>query len=107
MLPSEPIEHGARRLGAAGVHVGESPLHRLDRFDPFEEMLVGFRILHHHFCASVNGEDQRIPGGLIWRRGWDSKHCPLLKTKNLQDFHFLTIRQIRKADIGRQLQSVA
>ena len=29
------------------------------------------------------------------RRGWDSNHCRLLKTKNLTEFSFLTIRQIR------------
>ena len=22
----------------------------------------------------------------VWRRGWDSHHCRLLKTKNLRDF---------------------
>jgi hypothetical protein len=30
-----------------------------------------------------------------WRRGWDSHHCRLLKTKNLRDSRFLTIRWIR------------
>jgi hypothetical protein len=30
-----------------------------------------------------------------WRRGWDSHHCCVLETKNLQDFAFLAIRQIR------------
>jgi hypothetical protein len=30
-----------------------------------------------------------------WRRGWNSHHCCLLKTKNLADFRFVTIRQIR------------
>jgi hypothetical protein len=30
-----------------------------------------------------------------WRRGWDSHHCRVLKTKNLQGFTFLTIRRIR------------
>src|SRR5688572_18979643 len=32
---------------------------------------------------------------LLWRRGWDSNHCWLLKTKNLTEFCFRTIRQIR------------
>jgi hypothetical protein len=32
---------------------------------------------------------------VIWRRGWDSNQCWILKTKNLTDFGFLTIRRIR------------
>ena len=32
---------------------------------------------------------------LEWRRGWDSHHCRLLKTKNLRDSDFLTILKIR------------
>ena len=31
----------------------------------------------------------------MWRRGWDSHHCCVLRTKNLTYFSFLTIRQIR------------
>jgi hypothetical protein len=30
-----------------------------------------------------------------WRRGWDSHYCRVLKTKNLREFRFRTIRQIR------------
>ena len=37
MLPPQPVEHGPRRLGPAGVHVGESTVQRLDRFNPIEE----------------------------------------------------------------------
>ena len=29
---------------------------------------------------------------LFWRRGWDSACCWVLKTKNLREFTFLTIR---------------
>ena len=35
-----------------------------------------------------------------WRRGWDSNHCWLLKTKNLTDSLFLTIRQISTNDLS-------
>ena len=31
----------------------------------------------------------------VWRRGWDSHHRRLLKTKNLTDSDFLTILKIR------------
>ena len=30
-----------------------------------------------------------------WRRGWDSHHPTLLKTKDLADFRFLQIREKR------------
>ena len=41
----------------------------------------------------------------IWRRGWDSHQCWELKTKNLQEFSFLTIRQIRtKALAGTRIE---
>ena len=43
-----------------------------------------------------------------WRRGWDSDHCWLLKTKNLTEFRFFTIRQIRtKALVETRLEHVA
>ena len=40
-----------------------------------------------------------------WRRGWDSHHCRLLKTKKLPDFSFRTIRQIRtKAGVEPRIE---
>ena len=45
---------------------------------------------------------------VMLRRGWDSKHCPLLKTKNLTDYRFLTIRQIRtKAWVETRIEHAA
>jgi hypothetical protein len=37
----------------------------------------------------------RANGTGNWRRGWDSHHCRVLKTKDLREFRFRTIRQIR------------
>jgi len=48
-------------------------------------------------CARNAAQDLRVE----WRakrdatRGWDSHHCRVLKTKNLQGFTFRTIRRIR------------
>ena len=50
-----------------------------------------WRGLQPHVC----NRRRRRAGGVGFRRGWDSHHCWVLKTKNLQDCGFLTIRQIR------------
>jgi hypothetical protein len=43
-----------------------------------------------------------------WRRGWDSHHCCVLKTKNLRDFRFLTTRQIRsKTAVETRIEHVS
>jgi hypothetical protein len=43
----------------------------------------------------------------LWRRGWDSDHCWLLKTKNLTELGFRTIREIRtKALIETRIEHV-
>src|SRR5262245_15885071 len=40
-----------------------------------------------------------------WRRGWDSHHCWLLKTKNLSHVRFRQIRQIRsKAKVETRIE---
>ena len=42
-----------------------------------------------------------------WRRGWDSHHCRLLKTKNLRALGFLRIRQIRtKTEVETRIEHV-
>jgi hypothetical protein len=55
MLTSEPIERDTRQRRATCAHVCESAVQRFDRFDPLEELLVGFGILHHHRCAPGDG----------------------------------------------------
>ena len=64
MLPAQPIEHIARRLGPAGLHVSESTLQRLHRLDPIEQVLVGFRILNDDLRAPVDRQDERMSGAL-------------------------------------------
>lgn len=43
--------------------------------------------------------------GSVWRRGWDSDYCRLLKTSNLREFPFRTIREIRtKARVETRIE---
>jgi len=62
MLAAQPIEHLARRLGAAGLGVREALLNALDRFDSIEERLVSCRILDDQLSLAVDRQDQRVPG---------------------------------------------
>lgn len=40
-----------------------------------------------------------------WRRGWDSHHCRVMQTKNLEDFAFLTVQWIRsKAWVATRIE---
>ena len=64
MRAAQPIEHVARRLGTARLHVRESTLERLNRFYPVEQLLVRFRILNDDFGAPVNRQDERVASPL-------------------------------------------
>jgi hypothetical protein len=60
MLAAQPIEHLARRLGAAGLHIRQALLNAFDGFDSIEQRLVGRRILDHELGLAVDGQDKGV-----------------------------------------------
>src|SRR3989442_145368 len=56
MLAAQPSKYLPCRLGAAGLHVRQTPLNPFDGFDAVEERLVGLSILHDHFGLAVDGQ---------------------------------------------------
>ena len=66
--------------------------------------LGSFSVVDHR-CGSSELSAIPVPSGRIWRRGWDSHPCRVVKTKNLTDFAFLTIRQIRsKTEVETRIE---
>jgi hypothetical protein len=60
-----------------------------------------------HCAMPEDGPRRRFSFYENWRRGWDSHHCCVLKTKNLTVVSFLTIRQIRsKAQLETHIEHV-